>query len=141
MFRVEIGAEKFDVRFRYQDVVLDKDFSVNGTGHQYWRGIEEGEDLPVNAKVGLRTTCEISKLHPENEGRERHETKAVESVEYHFGKEVKPLTKAEGQKQAFAKAIAVFTNSRETRRVFWKAFSQAIAAHRWLAGKIERQAV
>lgn len=138
MFRVEIGSEKFDVRFRYQDVVLNKD---KGFGYQYWRGIQEGEDLPENAKIGLRTTCEISKLHPEKEGRERHETIAVESVEYHFGKEVKPLTKAEGQKQAFSKAIAFFTASRDTRRVFWKAFSQAIAAHRWMLDKIEKQAV
>lgn len=137
MFRVEIGSEKFDVRFRYQDVVLNND----SFGYQYWRGIKEGEDLPENAKIGLCTTCEISKLHPENEGRSRHETKAVASVEYHFGKEVKPLTKAEGQKQAFSKAIAAFTDSRDTRRVFWKAFSQAIAAHRWMLDKIEKQAV
>lgn len=139
MFRVEIGSEKFDVRFRYDDVVLVHNPSRGG--REYWREIEEGEDLPENAKIGLRTTCEISKLHPEKEGRERHETIAVESVEYHFGKEVKPLTKAEGQKQAFSKAIAFFTASRDTRRVFWKAFSQAIAAHRWMLDKIEKQAV
>jgi hypothetical protein len=139
MFRVEIGSEKFDVRFRYRDVVLVH--NPSHAGFEYWREIEEGEDLPKNAKIGLCTTCEISKLHPEKEGRERHETISVASVEYHFGKEVKPLTKAEGQKQAFSKAIAAFTDSRDTRRVFWKAFSQAIAAHRWMLDKIEKQAV
>lgn len=137
MFRVETSEGKFDVRFRYNDVVLVKDAQYHGL---YWRCLQEGEELPENAKIGLCTSCEISKLHPENEGRDRHETIAIDDVVYHFGKEVKPMTKAEGQKQAFAKTIQwAFPHDREIRKVFWKAFAQAIAAHRWMIDKIDRQ--
>jgi len=117
------------------------------TNQMVWVPREQGHWLsparcvPHWGRIGIQTECVISRVHPEKEGRERYEPITSVHVNYHTAKEVKPMTKADGQKQAFTKALQSFTSLKDLRVVFWKAFAGAIKAHRGLLTKIENQLV
>lgn len=131
--QVKLERGTFDVRFRYNDVKL-----VKVGGKSIWETIVEGDELSPNTLVGFRTTCEISRFHPEFEGKDRHETVAIASVCYNISKEAKPLSKSEGQKQAFGKALHMFTPLLGERVAFWQVFAKTLKAHRWMLPKLER---